>query len=346
MGGKRVYQHAIMTQTVPPTIEDVARAAGVSTATISRAINDPDKVAKKTRDRITAAIDALGYTPHFGARAMASSRFKTVGAVIPTMANAVFASGMQAFQEALSEAGVTLLVATTGYDPESELRQIRALMMQGASGLLLIGADRPEATRRFLALRQVPHVIAWSHSDADGEIFAGFDNRAAARTMTEHVLAQGHRQIGMIAGISEGNDRVRQRIAGVQDAIADCDDAELVAMAAAPYLLENAGDAFDEVWQAKPTAIVCGSDVLAAGALVRARMRGVSVPDDVSLTGFDDIGLSLVSSPALTTVRVPQIEMGRAAARIILDQLAGQPGDSAFFETQIVDRGSLGPPRG
>ncbi len=334
-----------MTYNQPPTIDDVAKAAGVSTATISRAINDPDKVAKSTRDRINTAIDALGYTPHFGARAMASSRFKTVGAVIPTMANAMFASGMQAFQEALSEAGVTLLVATTGYDPEAELRQIRALMMQGAAGLMLIGTERPEATRRFLELRNVPHVLAWATGPEGSGLFAGFDNRAAAQEMTAHVLAKGHRKIAMIAGESAGNDRARERIAGVRAAVAACDGAELVGIVESPYLLERAGDAFDQIWQHRPTAIIGGSDVLAAGAVVRARHRGIDVPGDVSVTGFDDIGLSLVSAPALTTVRVPQIEMGRAAAEILLAKLDGKDAASAVFETQVVERGSLAAPR-
>ncbi len=329
----------------PPTIDDVARAAGVSTATISRAINDPDKVAKTTRDRINAAIETLGYTPHFGARAMASSRFKTVGAIIPTMANAMFASGLQAFQEALSEAGVTLLVGTTGYDPEAEMHQIRALMMQGASGLMLIGSDRPDATRRFLSLRNVPYVQAWSTGPAEHGVFAGFDNRLAAQRMTECVLAKGHRRIAMVAGISAGNDRARERIAGVRAAIDASDGAELVAITEAPYLIGLAGDAFEKVWAAKPTAVIGGSDVLAAGAVVRAREMGLSVPDDVSFTGFDDIGLSLVSSPALTTVRVPQSEMGRAAAAILLDMLAGKPTQSALLETEIIERASLVPPK-
>ncbi len=332
-----------MTKKAPPTIDDVARAAGVSTATISRAINDPDKVAKQTRDRITAAIDSLGYTPHFGARAMATSRFKTVGAIIPTMANAMFASGMQAFQEVLSEAGVTLLVATTGYDPDAELRQIKALMMQGASGLMLIGTDRPPETTRFLQLRNIPHVLTWAWGE-DG-LFAGFDNKRAAQRMTEHVIAQGHRRIAMISGISAGNDRVKERVAGVQTAIAESDDATLLTIAESPYLLDPAGDAFDQVWQQQPTAIIGGSDVLAAGAVVRARERGVVVPDDVSITGFDDIGLSLVSVPPLTTMRVPQVEMGRAAAMLLLERLSGRTANSIEFDATLIERGSLAPPR-
>lgn len=327
----------------PPTIEDVARAAGVSTATVSRAINDPDKVAKPTRDKITAAVEALGYTPHFGARAMASGRFQTVGAVIPTMANAMFASGLQSFQEVLSEAGVTLLVATTGYDPQAELRQIRALMAQGASGLMLIGTSRPDETRQFLEKRAVPHVIAWAVSPNPEDLCAGFDNRAAAFAIAQHVLAQGHRRIGMVAGISAGNDRVSERIEGVRAAIAGSPGAELVAVEEAPYLLEPAGEAFARVWAAQPTAVIGGSDVLAAGAMIRARALGLSVPADVSITGFDDIGVSLVCDPPLTTVRVPQIEMGRAAAEILLARLQGRAVSSAVLDTRIVERGSLRP---
>lgn len=327
----------------PPTIEDVARAAGVSTASISRALNDPDKVAKATREKIDKVIEALGYTPHFGARAMASSRIATVGAVIPTLANAMFASGLQAFQEVLAEEGVMLLVATTGYDPDAELRQIRSLMGQGATGLMLIGDERPQATRDFLEKRSVPHVIGWATSDRHP--VAGFDNRAAARMIARHVIAQGHRRIAMISGILEGNDRVAERIAGVKEAIDEVADATLTHVAESRYLIEHAGAAFDQVWADRPTCIIGGSDVLAAGAIVRAREQGVSVPDEVSITGFDDIGLSLVSSPPLTTVRVPQIEMGRAAAKNLLAQLAGERPENTVLETEVITRASLAPPR-
>ncbi|MGA9253086.1 MAG: LacI family DNA-binding transcriptional regulator, partial [Roseobacter sp.] len=115
-----------------PTLEDVARLAGVSTASISRALNDPDKVAQATRKKIDDAIEQLGYTPNFGGRALASNRTNTVGAVIPSMANAMFASGVQAFQEELAKEGVTLLVATTGFDAAQEFQQIRSLVGQGA----------------------------------------------------------------------------------------------------------------------------------------------------------------------------------------------------------------------
>jgi len=337
-----------MKRVTPPTLQDVALAAQVSTATISRALNDPAKVAKATRDRIERAIALLGYTPNFGGRILASNRTNTVGAIIPSLANAMFANGIQAFQEELGAAGVTLLIATSGYDPVREGEQIRALMARGADGLLLIGTERPEDTRRFLELRNVPHVLGWCLSDDPALLCAGFDNRAAAAAMARAVLDHGHRRIAMIAGITTGNDRARARLEGVRDAIAGCPDARLTRVVEAPYLLDPGALGFAQVMERDaPTAIICGNDVLAAAAMVAARRVGLRVPDDISITGFDDIGLASVVCPALTTVHVPQAEMARAAARLLLALVAGQ-GDlaSVVLNTQVVLRGTLAPPAG
>ena len=128
-----------------PTLDDVALAARVSTATVSRCINDPKKVSQKTRDRVEAAIDKLGYTPNFAARSMAAKRTFTIGAIIPTMENAIFARGIQAFQEELYQHGYTLLISSSGYKAEAEKEQIKTLVARGADALLLIGHDRDPA---------------------------------------------------------------------------------------------------------------------------------------------------------------------------------------------------------
>ena len=144
---------------VVPTLDDVAREAGVSTATVSRCLNNSEKVTAKTRERVARAIDLLGYSPNFGARAMAAKRTFTIGAIIPTMENAIFARGLQAFQEALYAQGYTLLVASSAYKPEIEAEQIRALVARGADGLLLIGYDRDPSIYDFLARRGVPTLV-------------------------------------------------------------------------------------------------------------------------------------------------------------------------------------------
>ena len=332
-----------------PTIDDVARLAGVSTATISRAINMPDRVAKATRDKIEKAIETLGYTPNYGGRLLASNRTNTVAAVIPTMSNAMFASGVQAFQEVLAGAGVNLLIASTGYDPDEEFRQIRALMANGAEGFLLIGKDRAETTLALLKKRDIPYVTTWCFGNDPDQLYAGFDNEKAAFDATRQVLLQGHRRIAMIAGITIHNDRARDRVTGVMAAIATQPGARLVQVIEARYRLEAGADAMEAILSSvdRPTAVMCGSDVLAAAAIVRASELGVRVPQDVSVVGFDDIGLARVVTPALTTVRVPQTDMGQAAARLLLARRAGEVGlKSQRFEAPLILRGSLAPPGG
>jgi len=331
-----------------PTLEDVARLAGVSTASISRALNEPNKVAQATRKRIDEAIERLGYTPNFGGRALASNRTNTVGAVIPSMANAMFASGVQAFQEELAKAGVTLLVATTGFDAEQELRQIRSLVGQGADGLMLIGNDRPQGTWDFIDKRGVAHVVTWCSTTRDGQLCVGFDNEKAAGNAAKQAMDMGHRRLAMICGITEVNDRAKARRDGVVAAVAAYGQgARLTHMVEAPYLLDAAADALAEIMnqEEKPTVVLCANDAQAAGAMVGARQMGLRLPEDLSFVGFDDVGISRVVTPPLATVRVPQIDIGRAAAQLLLQQIAGQEGlVSKTFPTEFLQRASLAPP--
>jgi len=328
-----------------PTLQDVAQLAGVSTASISRALNDPDKVALKTRERIEAAVQELGYTPNFGGKALASNRSGTIGAIIPTMANAMFASGLQAFQEVLSEAGMTMLIASSGYDPEHEKRQIQTLISRGIDGLLLIGDERPKETIDFLKKRNIPYVISWCYRATGDHTYVGFNNEKAAYDITQRVLELGHRKIAMISGITEGNDRARYRVDGVKKAIKKYGQkAKLVKVVESKYLIAHGSEAFERINDLPelPTAIICGNDVLAAGAIKQAKFHGYEIPQDISITGFDDIGVASVVDPALTTVRVPQIEMGRAAAKVILDKVNGKKNvGNIELPTEVITRDSL-----
>jgi LacI family transcriptional regulator len=330
-----------------PTLEDVARIAGVSTATVSRCFNTPDRVVPATREKVRRVIKELGYTPHFGGRALASNRTNTVGAVIPTMDNSIFARGLQAFQEGLVEAGVTLLVASSNYDPEKELDQVQTLISRGADGLLLIGQARPRETYEFLERRGIPYVIAWNYREDDNASYVGFDNKNAARRLTELVLTRGHREIAMIAGITHFNDRAADRVSGVCEALAAAGlDAENMAIVEASYSLEAGGNAFCQLLAntPPPTAVICGNDVLAAGAILKARELGKRVPQDISITGYDDIELAEVIDPQLTTVHVPHKRMGYAAAQLLLELRDGKTRHRSIeFGTTIIERKSLGP---
>lgn len=333
----------------PPTLEDVARAANVSTATVSRCLNLPDRVVEKTRLRVLAAVEELGYAPNFGAQALAAKRTNTFGAIVPTMENAIFARGLQAFQEELDRDGITLLAASSSYSPELEERQIKALVTRGADALFLIGHDRDPAIYDFLERRNIPFVIAWAHDPKARHFSIGFDNREAMKCLAGEVLKRGHERIGFITAPLAGNDRARGRHEGILHAIdAHGLSTGSLSMAEVPYSIENGGQAFETLMaEHAPTAVMCGNDVLAVGALRRAAQMGLDVPGDVSITGFDDIELSEIVSPGLTTVHVPHREMGRRAAQALISLRNGDaPGTSVELQTHIAWRETLGPAKG
>lgn len=330
-----------------PTLEDVARQCGVSTATVSRVLNMPDQVRGETRARVEAAIAKLGYTPHFGGRALALNRTNTIGAIIPTMENAIFARGLQALQERLAEAGNTLLIATSGYDLDREAEQIRTLMARSVDGLALIGEARAPEIYDLLNAHRLPHVLLWTWRADSPHACVGFDNRAAEREMVEHVIAKGHNRLAMISGVTDGNDRALQRREAFRDALkAQGVDAEAAPVIETRYGLDEGAEAAQELMSQAdtPTAIVCGNDILAAGAIAGVRANGLYVPEDVSVVGFDNVELARVVQPSLTTMHVPHRRMGWEAARVLLRMIGGETGvQGVRLQTRLVERQSLAP---
>ncbi|MEP4196383.1 MAG: LacI family DNA-binding transcriptional regulator [Aliishimia sp.] len=331
-----------------PTLDDVAKAAGVSTATVSRCLNAPDRVVESTRKRVLAAVEALDYTPNFAARVMAAKRSFTIGAIIPTMENAIFALGLQAFQEELHARGYTLLVSSSAYQAELEKEQIRTLIARGADGLLLIGQERDPSVYDYLKRQNVPTVLAWTYDTETEHPCVGFDNHAGMARLANEVIAHGHRQIAMISSTTHDNDRARERVEGVRSALAENGlNPEDLALIETPYGIDTGADAFAQIiaQPSRPTAVICGSDVLAVGALRQAREMGLRVPEDVSITGFDDMELASIVFPALTTVHVPHRQMGHAAATELVTMVEQtRAGQSTLLETYVQKRDSLGAP--
>lgn len=327
-----------------PTLADVAERAGVSTATVSRCLNTPDRVIERTRERVMRAVQELGYAPNFNARALAARRSSTFGAVIPTMENAIFARGLQAFQEELHRHGITLLVASSQYQPEVEEEQVQALVARGADALLLIGYDRSKALYDFLRKRGVPVAVAWAFDPNTSLATIGFDNHAAMSELAEIVLEKGHRKIAVISANLQGNDRARARVEAIHSAMQQAGIAEAPRLVEVTYGVETGAQAFREIMTSgpKPTVVMCGNDVIAVGAMQAAREMGLSVPDDVSITGFDDIELARVVTPALTTVHVPHKEMGlRAAQMLVAMTKEGAAPQAQKLTTTVAFRGTL-----
>lgn len=338
---------AFQSDSAIPTLADVAKRARVSTATVSRCLNSPDQVVSETRARVLQAVADLGYAPNFGARALAAKQTNTVGAVIPTMENAVFARGIQAFQEELVRHGKTLLIASSAYQQQLEDEQVRTLVARGADALLLIGYDRSPGLYEFLSKRTVPTLVAWSYAEGHSQPAIGFDNREAMAELARLVIGQGHRDIACISAPVATNDRARERVAGIRSAMTEAGlNAEAMPMIETPYGIENGETAFRQVMAAahSTTAVMCVNDVLAIGALRAAREMGLAVPQDVSVTGFDDLEIAMLAEPALTTVHVPHREMGRRAAGMLIQMLRdNDPPASIKLPTDIRLRRSLGP---
>jgi LacI family transcriptional regulator len=332
-----------------PTLNDVAQKAGVSTATVSRCLNSPERVSKRTRDKVEQAINVLSYTPNFGARVMASKRTYTIGAIIPTMENAIFARGIQAFQDELHIQGYTLLVASSSYDLQIEEEQIRNLVSRGVDGLLLIGHDRSLEIIDFLEKKNIPALVAWAHNPKAKLSSIGFDNFAAMGELARYVLSLGHKRIGMISAWTKTNDRARARVMAVRNEMeaADISPDELF-LTETDYGIEKGAIAFDNMMKCPkpPTVIICGNDVLATGALKQAKTINLNVPNDISITGFDDIELAKIVTPKLTTVHVPHRKMGATAARSIVKLVNGSHiSTTTELEVSLKIRASLKEPR-
>lgn len=327
---------------------DVARRAGVSTATVSRALNEPAKVRPELAERVRTVIREMGYVPHGAARALASQRSFAIGAIIPTLDNAIFARGIGALQQRLSESGYTLLLATSEYDMERELFQAEKMIERGIDGLMLIGDAHDQRLYEMLSAKGVPYINAWVYRDESPHPCIGFRNRAAAHHIASFLLDLGHRKIGMIAGISQGNDRAADRIAGVRDALAErdlsLDDSRLLERR---YDISEGREGLRSLAGSSdpPTAIICGNDVIAFGVLFEAAAMGILVPEQLSIVGFDDLDLASQVSPALTTMHVPSLRMGSGAADYLLGCLAGDaPARVGELEASLIVRGTTAPP--
>jgi LacI family transcriptional regulator len=331
-----------------PVLADVALLAGVSTASVSRVLNEPDKVRPEMRQRVMAAVEQLGYVPDGAARALASGRLRTVGAIVPTLDNAIFASGINALQRRLAQRGFTLLVASSEYDKDEELREVHALVVRGVDGLVFVGGSHDPKLYKLLAAKGLPYVNTWVYAPEQGHPSIGFDNRAAGRRMADYLLDLGHRRIAMVAGFTAHNDRARGRVEGVREAL------EKRGLEIAPgHFLERAYDVREGREALRtllrlpepPTAVICGNDVQAMGALFEAQAQGVAVPAALSIIGFDDLPVSASLVPALTTIRVPAADIGRRSADYLLDRLAGQdPPAHTELDAELVVRGTTAPP--
>ncbi len=333
-----------------PTVADVAAAARVSTATVSRVFNKPESVREPLRARVLKAVSKLGYVPDAGARALKLQRSGTVGAIFPTVDNAIFAKAIEALQRRLADAGLQLLIATSGYEVAAETTQAMNLVMRGADALALCGVGQSPQLIQFLRQRELPTVHAMICPPPSGFVCVGFDNARAIGQAVNYLLDLGHRHIAMLAGITLDNDRAAARVQGVRQALAGA-GLRLPAhhLVERRYALADAREGFRLLMNATPapTAVVCGNDVLAMGALLEAKSMKIDVPGALSIIGFDDLEMARHIQPALTTLHVPTEDMWKTVADRLIAAIEKRPVQMATeVEVELIVRESTGPAPG
>jgi LacI family transcriptional regulator len=303
-------------------IRDVARQAGVSVGTVSNVMNNPDLVAEPTRKRVQAVIDELGFVRNGSARQLRAGTSRSVGAVVLDIGNPFFTEVARGIEDRLNEADCVLTLCSTDDSIEKESRYLRALEEQRVLGVLITPAEQDVERLLTMRLRGTPVVLLDRHSPNSSLCSVAVDDVRGGKLAAEHLLALGHRRIGFI----NGPTHIRQcadRQLGVYNAVeaAGLDAAETVVEHTVSALNADGGEeAISELLAIPqpPTAVFCVNDITAFGALRCLGRRGLVVPDDVAVVGYDDVEFAAMLSRPLTSVRQPKYQLGRAAADLLL----------------------------
>ena len=311
------------------TMHDVARAAGVSAITVSRALNQPQQVSPQLREKVMQAVDALAYVPSRSARTLASARSRTVLVLIPSLDNTVFLDTLAGIESVLDAAGYQMLIGNSHYSAEQELLLLRAYLQHQPDGVLLTGLTHAAPFEDILRRRALPAVYMMDLAD-DGRCCVGFSQEAAGAAITRHLLERGKRRIGFLG--AQLDERVMKRLDGYRAALdaAGLRDAGLEWLDPSPSSMRMGADMLDTALAARPDcdALFCCNDDLAIGALARCQQLGIAVPQRLALAGFNDLQPSAWCTPALTTVATPRREIGSHAARQLLRMIDGGEPDA------------------
>ncbi|WP_120502421.1 LacI family DNA-binding transcriptional regulator [Roseovarius sp. EL26] len=328
-----------------PDIVDVAKAARVSISTVSRSFNHPDLVNPTTRRRVERAVIKLGYIRNRAAQVMHGKRSGTIGLVVPTIDNAIFAELIQSFTTELDACGFTMLIASHGFDLDREYAMLRKLLEHRVDGLAVIGLEHSDATHHLIEQQGIPIIAIWNYSENTNMSCVGVENTEAGRLAAHHLLSLGHRKISLVFPSTAGNDRAYDRFHGALNELRS-KDVEVPEnwILEAPYNIAEAKRACLSLLKENniPTAILCGNDIIAQGALYAAQKLSIDVPADLSVMGIGDFKGSGEIEPGLSTIRIPAKNIGSLAAKHLTDEIADKHADlvKEKCELRIIERGS------
>jgi len=325
-------------------IRDVARLAGVSVATVSRALSNPEKVSPESLEKVHKAIAEVSYRPNMLARNFRSARAYAVVVLVPDIANPFYSLFIRALEDRAHQKGYAVLLGDTRGTPERELEYIRRVETRLADGIVQLRPSSEKSQNNIPP--DVPCVNACGCEYTTGPAIR-IDNRAAARSMVEYLISLGHKRIGVISGLKD-NPHAIDRLEGYKEALAS---------AGIPFEKELIAEGDFTMWSGlnaafqfcnmknRPTAIFSMNDEMAIGAMQTLKNQGFKIPDDISVTGFDDIAYAKYSDPALTTISQPAEEMGKMAMDMLLKVIEGEPLSQreCVLPTEFIIRKSTGP---
>lgn len=330
------------------TIIDVARLAGVSTATVSRAMHTPHVVRPATLERVRAVMRDCGYVYNATAGDFSRRKSTVIGVLILSTTTKV-ASSLSAAQQVATEEHFPLIVSTSGFDPRLERKHLQHFLQRGVAGVLIIGHMRENLPRiQELQQRGISCVYLWEILPETNDSYVGFDNVQGQYAMVNYLIGEGHKRIGFICGFTAGVERITKRYVGYQNALRANGlslDESIVRSCTSTYANGKAAMRDLMALPDPPRCICCASDVLAAGALAAVHEAGYSVPHDFSVVGFDNADLSAYLNPTLSTVDVPGQEMGRLGMEALLTLIAneGHPPVQKELSTSLILRASSCP---
>jgi LacI family transcriptional regulator len=329
------------------TLDEIARAAGVSSSTVSRILNGTAQVSKAKRLAVEKAIAKFDYRPNVLARGLASGKTDTIGVITQTVSSPFYAEWLRGIEDALHEPRLTPLFVSCRWNIAEERSRIEQFIARRADGIIVLHGQLDEARLANFAC-QTP-IVVLGRSLKSGGSLAGLpiDNVQGARDATRHLIAHGHRKIAFIAGPTSHADAV-ERLAGYRLALEEAGIRYSESRIEQGDFLESGGvDAMERLLARKVafTAVFCANDQTAYGARLVLYRHGLRVPEDISLVGFDDVPTSQYTTPPLTTVRQPIYELGRLAATAIVQLIRGEPVTLKPVSLQLVARETICAPR-
>lgn len=312
-------------------IRDIAKLAGVSPITVSRYLNNPERVSTKTREKIAKVIETTGYIPNALARSFSNSRSNIIGVIIPSVSHHSYGTYLQGLVDIFERHDYQLLICSSGYSQRGEEKLIETLIAQQAAAILLTGQQHSKRSRQLLHNFDMPVVETWEIDQTPIDLGVGFSNYRAAHDATSLLIQSGYEQLSFISPSTNDNDRIMQRQKGFLDAMQSAglsvNNDWIIETPSSSHMISyrNGANAIDKILglERHPQAVFLASDILALGALSECQRRGIRVPQELALCGFDDHELSALQNPPLTTVQVPYYQMGKQAAELVIARLNG-----------------------